>query len=64
MRFNLYFSYYRTVDKVITQIDRLLPEMTVSITRPFASNVVLHVSILEDPLFVQFIAFDIESNFY
>lgn len=35
----------QAVDKVITQIDRLLPEMTVSITRPFASNVVLHVSV-------------------
>ncbi|XP_034255454.1 mediator of RNA polymerase II transcription subunit 27 [Thrips palmi] len=33
------------VDKVITQIDRLLPEMSVSITRPFATNVVLHVSV-------------------
>ncbi|KAK3918727.1 Mediator of RNA polymerase II transcription subunit 27 [Frankliniella fusca] len=33
------------VDKVINQIDRLLPEMNVNITRPFASNVVLHVSV-------------------
>lgn len=35
----------QAVDKVITQIDRILPEMSVSITRPFASNVVLHVSV-------------------
>ncbi|KAE8750853.1 hypothetical protein FOCC_FOCC002281 [Frankliniella occidentalis] len=33
------------VDKVINQIERLLPEMNVNIQRPFASNVILHVSV-------------------
>lgn len=35
----------QAVDKIIQQIDRLLPEMTLTITRPFASNVVLHVCV-------------------
>ncbi|XP_020286260.1 mediator of RNA polymerase II transcription subunit 27 [Pseudomyrmex gracilis] len=33
------------VDAMITQFDRLFTDMTITVTRPFASNVVLHVTL-------------------
>lgn len=42
--FHSYFcSVYRAVDTVIATIDRLYPDMNVSVSRPFATNVVSQV---------------------
>lgn len=39
------FDLNRQVDSVIATIDRLFNDMTVSVSRPFASNAVLHVTL-------------------
>lgn len=38
-------SMYRQVDSMISTFDRLFNDMTVSVSRPFASNAVLHVTL-------------------
>lgn len=39
------FIVYRQVDSMISTFDRLFNDMTVSVSRPFASNAVLHVTL-------------------
>jgi len=39
------FNIYRQVDSMISTFDRLFNDMTVSVSRPFASNAVLHVTL-------------------
>lgn len=41
--FNFFVFVFRAVDNVILNIDRLFPNMTMVIARPFASNAVLTV---------------------
>lgn len=41
---NIYF-FCRQVDSLIATFDRLFSDMTVSVSRPFASNAVLHVTL-------------------
>jgi hypothetical protein len=37
------YFYFRAVDTVINTIDRLFSDMSVTITRPFATNALLQV---------------------
>lgn len=39
------FNIYRQVDSMISTFDRSFNDMTVSVSRPFASNAVLHVTL-------------------
>ena len=41
---NIHF-FCRQVDSLIATFDRLFSDMTVSVSRPFASNAVLHVTL-------------------
>lgn len=41
----MFCSPYRQVDSMIATFDRLFNDMTVSVSRPFASNAVLHVTL-------------------
>lgn len=38
-------SFFRTVDSVVATIDRLFSDMTVNVSRPFATNAVLQITL-------------------
>lgn len=45
MRVLIGFNVYSQVDSMISTFDRLFTDMTVSVSRPLASNAVLHVTL-------------------
>lgn len=45
---------YRAVDGLFTNIDRMFPDMNITITRPCASNVVLLVIYFQNILFLNY----------
>lgn len=52
IEYSVFFVYFvfvcdRAVDGILNTIDRALPDMSIKVWRPFASNAIVHVSMAE-----------------